>query len=274
MLELLQVGHCYHPETVIKSNLSLKIAKFPSIVGLIKLPNQGYMLFDTGYAARFNQVTESFPNRFFRILTPMTLEPEDSLVQQLAKRNIAIDDIRYIYVSHFHADHIAGLKDFPQATIICSKKALDAALRLTGIKGLVKGYLDQLLPKNLTSKATFIEDSKVHKLDNKYAPFQLSYDLFNDGSCLAVELPGHAYGHFGLMLPMVPQLPFLVGDACWTEQAYTHGCKPSKITYLIMPDPKQYLETIYQLGELHIRNTDVTLIPSHCTDSYKRWQMP
>lgn len=271
MLELLQVGHCYHPEAVVTSKATFKMAKFPSVVGLIKLPGPGYMLFDTGYATRFNTETQTFPNRLFRMTTPMTLPTESELVHQLAHRNIAIDDIKYIFVSHFHADHVAGLKDFPSATIICSREAYKAAQRLKGVKGLVKGYLDALLPDDLGRRITFIEDSKLCKLPNRYAPFQLSYDLFDDGNCLAIELPGHAYGHFGLLLPIQNKMPFLVADACWTEDAYKQGCKPAKIAQFIMPDPNQYLETILQLAKLHIYNADVSLIPSHCEKTLLRW---
>jgi hypothetical protein len=135
-IELLKVGHCFHPEAVVIRGGSWRAQQFPAIVALLKHPSQGYMLFDTGYAKHFIQATTPFPQRLYRWVTPMHLCDKENLLHQLAQRGIAPEDIKHIFISHFHADHIAGLLDFPQARYICSKVALQSVMQRSGIRGL------------------------------------------------------------------------------------------------------------------------------------------
>ena len=60
-LKLYECGYCTHPEKVVLPNGSLKRLKFPATVALLQHPTRGYILFDTGYAARFFQATKKFP---------------------------------------------------------------------------------------------------------------------------------------------------------------------------------------------------------------------
>ncbi|WP_370979410.1 MBL fold metallo-hydrolase [Agaribacterium sp. ZY112] len=265
-LELLKVGHCFHPEAIVTRGASLRSQKFPAIVALLKHPTKGYMLFDTGYAKRFMSATQPFPQRLYRWCTPMHLCESENLHAQLHQRGIAAEDIRYIFISHFHADHIAGLKDFPAATFICSEEALSSIQRLGRFRGLIKGYLPSLLPEDICQRLVLIEQCKPCLLHTRFSPFKYAYDLFADGALLAVALPGHAYGHFGLL--HIDQGTFLVGDACWTNQALTSASRPHPIAHLLLSDTKQYYQTIDKLSQLYKKNTDVSIVPAHCHDTY------
>ncbi|MCL1123434.1 MBL fold metallo-hydrolase [Shewanella surugensis] len=264
MLTLLKVGHCFHPEAMVMRGHSWKSMQFPAYVGLIKHPKLGYILFDTGYAKRFIKATHPFPERLYRCLTPMHLCDKEQLITQLHARGIRPEEIRYIFISHFHADHIAGLMDFPAALFICSRIALNAISQSSRFKGLIKGYLPQLLPSNFTLRCRFIEDCQSIHLSDQYAPFHLGYDIFADGSAMAISLPGHAAGHFGLLLENQQKTAFLIGDACWTQEAYTQGARPNRLANIIMDNGDAYLETLNQLSKLYSINKSIQLIPSHC----------
>jgi len=271
-LSLLKVGYCRHPEAMVTKGYSWKSINFPAIVGLIKHPTQGYILFDTGYAKRFITETDQFPQRFYRMVTPMHLCDKEQLLFQLNHMGVAVEDIKHIFISHFHADHIAGLLDFPSARYICSREGLSSFQQRTGVRGLIKGYLTNLLPKDFSNRVLFIEDMKKNKLDNSLFPFTTAYDLFNDGACLAINLPGHAYGHFGLVYYDNSRVNFLIGDACWTEDAYKKGFRPNPLTQLIMSDSATYFNTIDKLGRLYGDNKEIVIIPSHCQNTYDRWR--
>jgi len=271
MLRLLKVGHCYHPEAMVMKGHSWRSMQFPAIVGLINHPQQGYILFDTGYAKRFLEATNPFPERFYRWLTPIHLCDKENLVTQLAQLNIAVEDIAAIFISHFHADHISGLLDYPNAKFICSKNALIEFTRLGRIKGLIKGFLPALLPSDFTKRCSFIEDMKRVFITHKYNPFDMGYDIFNDGSFLAVALPGHAAGQFGLLLECNGKSYFLIGDASWTREAYQNGARPNIFTYAIMDNGKQYLETLDKLSTLFLTQRELHIIPSHCQLSFDKF---
>lgn len=270
-IELLKVGHCFHPEAIVTRGGSWRAQQFPAIVALLKHPQQGYILFDTGYAKHFIQATAPFPQRLYRWVTPMHLCDKENLLQQLAQRGIAPDDIKHIFISHFHADHIAGLLDFPRARYICSRVALQSILQRSGIRGLLKGYLPALLPTDFSERVSFIEDCLARPLAADLAPFGAGYDVFGDGAYIAVELPGHAYGHYGLLCNQLQSTFFLIGDACWTQQALIAATKPHPLASIILSDKTQYYATIDKLAQLYGVNQQLRIIPAHCQSSYDQF---
>ena len=117
-VHLLRVGHCRHCERLACTAGRWRIIQFPAICALLVHPQHGAALFDTGYAERFFAATQPFPERLYRWITPMTLPPEETLTAQLARLGLRPADIRVSLISHLHADHIAGLRDLPQARFI------------------------------------------------------------------------------------------------------------------------------------------------------------
>jgi len=245
--------------------------KFPSIVGVLQHPTRGWVLFDTGYAQRFIDETARFPEKMYRMITPVHLCDTEKLAFQLSQLGISAEDISYVFISHFHADHIAGLADFPKAKFICSERAAKAVIHSSRLGGLVKGYLPRLLPHDFLARCVFIERTKKVVLNNQYAPFRHGYDMFNDGSCLAISLPGHAVGHYGLMVESQGRARFLVADACWTRRAYIDGIKPNRLAHIIMDNRKQYLESLNKLSALYLANNELHIIPSHCQESFEEF---
>lgn len=271
MLELLKVGHCYHPEFITIKGGSWKPVAFPAIVGLLKHPNKGYILFDTGYSHHFITATKPFPERFYRWLTPMSLPNNESLVHQLNLRGIAADDINFIFISHFHADHIAGLRDFSNARFICSKTAPQKILQNSRWKNIVQGNLSYLFPEDFFQRTHFIEDKKPIQLPKSMEPFQSAYDLFGDTAMFAIPLPGHALGHYGLLYNQQKTPYFLIGDACWSINTLKEQRNPHPITRVIFSDAQKYYATMDALGKLHSQNTVLELVPSHCIETYRHF---
>ena len=267
-LELLKVGHCSHPEAVVVRGGAWRVRSFPAIVGLLHHLQKGYILFDTGYARRFCEATSSFPERLYRWVTPMHLPLTEELPYQLAQRGIAPGDIHYIFISHFHADHIAGIYDFPSAQFICSECALHSLFRIKRVSGLIQGYLPTLIPPDILQRTVVIEAFPTVATGLGHQAFAEGYDLFADGSALAISLPGHAQGHFGLLCAQDDALSFLVADACWTRASLKGAGKPLMIANLIMNDTAQYHNTMESLARLHADQPSIFIIPSHCQDTY------
>lgn len=273
-LELLKVGHCSHPEAVVVRGGTWAARSFPAIVGLLHHPKKGYILFDTGYAQRFQEATHAFPERLYRWVTPMHLSHTEELPYLLAQRGIATEDIQYIFISHFHADHIAGLHDFPKAQFICSETALHAATCPKRVSGLIKGNLPALLPTDIVQRITFIKECPTRSSGLAHQAFAEGHDIFADGSALAIALPGHAQGQFGLLCSLEdsrsPQC-FFVADACWTKASLKDASKPLAVANIIMSSTEQYHQTIEDLAQLHAQQPDILIIPSHCQDTYNEF---
>ena len=60
-----------------------------------------YLLWDTGHA-----------------MTMPNVAPKVSLVDLLAKIDVKPDQIKYVGISHYHADHTGQIASFPKATLL------------------------------------------------------------------------------------------------------------------------------------------------------------
>lgn len=268
--DLLRVGHCNHPECVAMRGGSFKPIEFPALVGLIHHPVFGYMLYDTGYSRHFWDATRTFPECLYRQITPAKLPPEEELIHQLELRGIRPEQIGTILISHFHADHVAGLRDFPQARFICTKEEL-AEMQVKGRLARLRGaFLPHLFPDDFHERVSYAEEQPV--MDPGLAGFPEAYDLVGDGSLLGVSLPGHARSQLGLCFTETSgKRIFLIGDACWKLEALERRKLPSRVTKLLFADNKRYAEIFFKLADLHHSDPALTIIPSHCTTAWERY---
>jgi glyoxylase-like metal-dependent hydrolase (beta-lactamase superfamily II) len=255
-------GHCLaSSEHAVKGDEKGKI-KFHALWALIEHPSEGLILFDTGYTDRFHDATKYWPNKIYAKMTPVTISKEDELVSQLAKIGHSPKDISIIIVSHFHADHVGGLKDFPDSTIITSIKAMQHTLNTPRWLGFAKGILHDLLPKDINNRLSLLEND-YKKINNKF--LGNGWDLFGDDSMKIFNLPGHAAGQTGLLLQTQTGPCFLVADACWDIRAIEDGKLPHSIVKLFFDDWSAYKVTINNLQKFWEHHPDVKIIPTHCS---------
>ncbi len=184
-LHLLRVGRCRHPEWVTLRGGRLTAIDFPALAALLIHPTAGPILYDTGYAEHFRTATAPFPERLYRWLTPVHLPAEEALGAQLGRRGIALGDVRQVLISHFHADHVAGLRDLPGAGFLALSADVQAGLGHRGWQALRRGVLPALLPPDFTARLALADERPVVDLGPGWAPFEAAYDLLGDQSLLA-----------------------------------------------------------------------------------------
>jgi glyoxylase-like metal-dependent hydrolase (beta-lactamase superfamily II) len=274
-LHVLRVGHCAHPECIAVSGGAWRIAEFPALVGLIRHPTAGAILFDTGYAEHFAQATQSFPERLYRLTTPFVLPAEDCLEAQLVRHGLALQDIRAVFASHLHGDHIAGLRDLPRAAIWCGSDAL-RHLRDTGRWRLLRqGYLPALLPDDFGARHRRIEDDPAQPLPGRWAMLGAGHDLIGDRSLWAVPLQGHARGHFGLLLRHEDDREYLlIGDAAWHLDELREHRAPAWPTRLLVHDWATHRDTRERLHRVladaaKAGDDGIAMLPAHCERTYR-----
>lgn len=271
ILKLFTAGFCRNSECLTIEGGTLRPVPFPAGFALIIHPQHGHLLFDTGYAQRFFTETEHFPQRFYRIVTPVTLGKQESAVQQLRKLGIEPSMIKHVILSHFHADHIAGLKDFSSANIIYKREAYDAVKGLGTLAAVKAAFLPKLLPDDLAERSQYIEQLNEIVMPDHF-PFRSGFDLFGDGSLIAVDLPGHAAGQIGLFLKTSKQQVFLCADAVWSSKAIRENRLPHPLTRLILNNYEAFVSTFGKLRSLHQQYPQITIIPSHCQASIDGWK--
>ena len=157
---------------------------------LVKHGNE-YMLWDTGHA-----------------MTTPNVAPKVSVVDQLAQLNVKPEQIKYVGISHYHADHTGQVTSFPQAMLLIGKNEWDAITAPTPAAGV------NAKPFEHWAKG----QGKVEPLPN-------DKDVFGDGTVLVLATPGHTPGHRSLMVKLSQMgTVVLSGDAAHFRENYeTNG---------------------------------------------------
>jgi glyoxylase-like metal-dependent hydrolase (beta-lactamase superfamily II) len=274
-VSIFSAGFCSCPEHIAIQGGRWQNIHFPAMFALFEHPRFGAMLFDTGYSERFFTETEHFPNRLYRMLTPVSLRPEQLAVRQLSALNIQPADITHIFISHFHADHIAALDDFPRAKFVYLPQALESTRSLHGLAALSRAWLPGLIPTDFSERAAPVAMAVPRSLTPEYAPFTTGFDLLGDESLLAVELPGHATGQMGVFArDESGSSYFFVADAAWLARSISANRPPHQLANFIFPDPGAYRKTLADLHQFYANRPEVRLIPSHCETTLAQYVKP
>lgn len=260
------VGECRHPECMVRRDRGPASQRFPALVFRITHPLHGQVLFDTGYSRHFLDATAALPERLYRVVTPVRLQAAEAMRDQLAREGIPAGHIAHIFLSHLHGDHVGGLPDFPAARAWCARAAIDDLRARGRLSALRVGLLPALLGDGFESRCIWIEDVPMLPLPRELSAFGDGHDLFGDGSLLAVALPGHAAGHYGLAFNDGDGLVFLVADASWSTQALRDAVPPPAITTGWLGDTTTYRGTFARLHALVRDAPQVRVVPSHCPE--------
>ncbi|HEX2828269.1 MAG TPA: N-acyl homoserine lactonase family protein [Burkholderiales bacterium] len=183
-----------------------------------------YMLWDTGHSM-------SAPN----------VAPKVSVVDQLAKLNVKPEQIKYVGISHYHADHTGQVASFPGALLLIGKYEWDAISAPTPTQGVNHA------PFESWKKGA----SKVEPLTN-------DKDVWGDGSVVVLATPGHTPGHRSLMVKLAQSgTVILSGDAVHFRENYETNGVPW-FNY----DRAQTLASIDRIRKL-LANAKGTLVIQH-----------
>ncbi len=266
-VHLLDTGHCRSWEHHLLSGGRRRLIDVPCMVALMHHPLHGWGLFDAGYSPRILQATAAMPYRIYRWITPMSAPVESAAATQIARFGITPDDVRWIVISHFHADHVAGLRDFPRARFIATRQAYEDVCERPGVGGLLRAYLPALLPDDFASRTTLVDSFLASPLE----PFGGTYDLFGDGWIRLVALPGHARGQIGAHVAAVGGPIFLSADACWVSRGYRELRDAHWLTRLIVDDVRQTRASLEKLRILSAANPALRVFPTHCPEVRDQW---
>ena len=182
------------------------------------------MVWDTGY------LPGSVPNA--------TNKPLVDLLKQI---NVQPDQVKFVGISHFHADHTGQLAPFKNATLLIGKGDWDGVNANPPMGGAnVKGFSEWIAEKRM------VEPQSADK------------DVFGDGSVVMFRTPGHTPGHSSLLVRLKDKGPvILVGDAVHMHENYEHEGVPG-FNY----DRAQTIASIQRIKQMQ-KNLKATVIIQH-----------
>jgi len=260
-------GYCVAQARAVNPRANWAMTRFYAVWALIKHPEIGILLFDGGYNLSFYSATRRWPDRLYRWVTPVVVNRDETAVSILEREHIHPEEVNYFAISHFHADHICALKDFPQARFICSQKAYNEVQGSNGLAAVRKGILKHLIPNDFEKRLLFLEDISTPYVDQQS---RLTFFCpFDQDSLQFVDLPGHARGMFGFYVRDRGAEMLYGADASWGRDVFLDEILPSPAVRLFIDSWSDYKETNKRLL-LFLRNKPLTkILFTHCPQTLK-----
>lgn len=127
-----------------------------------------------------------------------------------------------VFLTHFHLDHVSGMRDVPRGTPIY----------------MGPGELDERSVQNLFVAPVMNEALEGHDAiaewqfgpdaDDKFAGV---IDVFGDRSVFAIHVPGHTPGSTAYLVRSTKGPVLLVGDASHTSWGWNHDVEPGDFSH-------------------------------------------
>ncbi|SMB92043.1 MBL fold metallo-hydrolase [Deinococcus hopiensis] len=239
----LTAGQCLGLAALTGRGAPWRVERYPAGFALILHPLHGPVLFDTGYAPRVLSAMSRWPGLLYGLVTPVQIDVRETAAAQLARLGFPPAGVRQIIVSHLHADHVGGLRDFPGATFVLDLEPSRSLLAQRGLRALRRAFLPELLPPDFLAR---VRPLTFAPAPSGLAPFSEAADVFGDGSVYAVRVPGHAPGMIALIARTQPGaalegdgagLSLLAADVAWRVPALRSGGEPHPLARLAFGDP-------------------------------------
>jgi N-acyl homoserine lactone hydrolase len=135
--------------------------------------------------------------------------PKVSLVDLLGKLELKPENVKFVGISHYHGDHVGQVDSFPKSTLLIGKGDWDA-------------LTDPAKASPMADPATF---APWIKGGSKVEPVSGDKDVFDDGTVVMLNTPGHTPGHHSLLVKLKEKgYVLLSGDLAHFRENYdTNG---------------------------------------------------
>lgn len=280
--------------------------RFPAGWALLQHPVHGAVLFDCGYGAAARTAMQRGLRRVYRQVIGACCQVHEDPARLLAARGLRAEDITLIVISHFHPDHVGGLREFANARLVVHGDAWRQVCRGGFLRLLHAQIWRELLPADIEQRLQLLEPSQAQALPDGLDVFGAGWDLFGDGSVHVLDLPGHALGQVGVAVrvdgatgPARRASPtsvaaecdgageagasgavacastrvVLAADAFWRrEQLGDARPLPWWTRLLAVHDSVGYHDTLSRLRAFQATCPDAWIIPAHCADTIAAWE--
>lgn len=146
------------------------------------------------------------------------------------------EPLRGIFLTHLHADHIAGMADAPAGTPV-----------YLGPGEVTRGLMEILLGPNVDRALAGKPPLSVWQMTPEAgAPFDGVLDVFGDRTVWALWVPGHTRGSMAYLVRTPKGPVLLTGDACHTRWGWEHDVEPGTFS----KDVPRSVESLARLRRL------------------------
>ncbi len=227
-------------------SIKKEVLNVPVYCNLVYHRREGYYLVDAGLDRSYQiDPYGSIRGVLKKILWPLKSYQKkgQDIATVLAERKI---NLKGVFFSHMHADHISGVKDLKKDTkLFIDGDESDYKLGSFFNHGVFDGF---------TTLNTFDFEAA-----QEMPPLGLCIDVFGDGSLWAIRTSGHRKGHVSYLVNGINGIFLITGDACDLKIGFEKGIGPGFGSY----NKKEAHQSLSRLMEFSRRYPQVTVIFSH-----------
>ena len=229
--------------------------------------NAGLVLVDTGFGIRDCDDPGRFGHIRRRLIRPV-LEHEETAAHQVERLGFDRTDVRHIILTHFDADHIGGLADFPDAQVHATAAEVFGAMRSRLIQNRIR-----FRPPQWAHGPKIVEHQPVGEA---WRGFAAAKELTEIGpGFVLISLPGHTLGHACVAVDAGHRWLLHAGDAFYHPGTIA-GAPPvptwtARLEKLVAFDQKLVKDNHFRLAELYRRQEpDLVILCSHDPTLYEQ----
>jgi N-acyl homoserine lactone hydrolase len=232
--------------------------EFPVVAFLIEHPGAGAILIDTGFHPSVAVEPRQNLGRLNAFgMKEIQMSTDQAVPAQLRARAIQPAEVRFVLMTHFHADHASAMSEFPSSTFLFTSREWEAA---TAPRAVVHGYVARQFDHAFDYRTLDFDSGATES----FASFGRSFDLFGDGSVRALFTPGHTHGHMSFALRTRDREVLVAGDAIYALETLRTGQLPFKIE-----DEHLFGRSLREI-ELYAEQTpDALIIPGHDLEAWR-----
>ncbi|WP_235828144.1 N-acyl homoserine lactonase family protein [Brevibacillus migulae] len=207
---------------------------------LIEHP-KGAILIDAGWSEAVRSDPETAIGSYAYQICHPHLPPGQSIREQLEARNIPVQQLRYVLISHMDVDHISGLHHLEGAqSFIVSEPEWNGA----------KAH------QKAKCQGVAIHPFSLDPIP--FGPLQLGKDLYGDGSIYFILTPGHTDGLISVLVRVQDGWVLLVSDAGYSEISWNEMVLPGYTS-----DDEMAFQSLQWIREFSHREDCIAVIANH-----------
>lgn len=232
-------------------------AVLPTLCWLIEHPT-GLILVDTGETAQAHQ-PDYYPrlNRLFMQQSArIFINEEEEVGPQIETLGFRLSDVRQVILTHLHQDHIGGLRYFPHAEFLVSRREYEAA---TGPRANLSGYWPSKWPARF-------QPTQIDFQKRPFLSFSHHHTLPTSKDIHLIPTPGHSQGHLSVIVAADDMTYFLAGDTSFNQNLMLTGAADG-----VAADAQTMLAT-QQTIRRFVQQQPTVYLPSHDPASVMRLQ--
>lgn len=251
-IKILDLGYMtFYKKELVRTDDEKEMIFSPALAILIKHPDVGYILYDTGNDDTWQDTYTDHIKEVYPISECITIK------DALAKEGLAPEDIDVLVLSHLHFDHAGGMKYFVNTK--AGAHTLASAAELQEVDGLISADT----PASGAYIGPLFRDLPGVQYEAVTAD---EYELA-EGITLFIQ-HCHTAGLLGMRVQLENRVVIFTGDTVYTREAYEDELPPGGS---INKTDSEFIDNIHFLKNMQ-RQYDAEMFFGHDYDQARDWQ--